>query len=126
MRHRAGRGEPLLLVHGLWESWHRWTPVLGGLSAARDVLAPTLRGHLDGPPFPAGEAPTVEAWADGLCAELDAAGWPVCDIVGNSLGGWLGSRSWISSISKAWRKDRETPARRAFATLPPVEVGGDR
>jgi pimeloyl-ACP methyl ester carboxylesterase len=88
-RYRGGSGAPLVLIHGAWESWHSWSPVLERLSAERDVLAPTLRGHLDGVPFDAGQRPTFDAWADGVEAELDAAGFRCPDIAGNSLGGSL-------------------------------------
>lgn len=87
--HRSGSGEPLLLLHGIWESWHSWAPVVDRLSAERDVLALTLPDHLGSPPLPAGTAPTFQAWADALEAELDAVGWERPDIVGNSLGGLL-------------------------------------
>jgi pimeloyl-ACP methyl ester carboxylesterase len=63
--------------------------VLDRLSAERDVLALTLRGHLGSAPFEAGQEPTIEAWADGLQAELDTEGFERPDFAGNSLGGWL-------------------------------------
>jgi pimeloyl-ACP methyl ester carboxylesterase len=88
-RYRAGSGEPLLLLHGIWESWHSWSPVLDRLAAEREVLAPTLPDHLGSPPVDARAAPTVATWADAVEAELDAAGLERPDIAGNSLGGWL-------------------------------------
>ncbi len=87
--YRAGDGPPLLLLHGIWEGWHSWSPVLDRLSAERDVLTVTLPDHLGSPPLPAGTAPTFQAWADALEAELDAVGWERPDIAGNSLGGML-------------------------------------
>jgi pimeloyl-ACP methyl ester carboxylesterase len=88
-RYRAGSGEPILLLDGVWESWHSWSAVLERLSAEREVLALTLRGHLGGRPFEAGQQHTIEAWADNVLAELDAAGFKSPDIAGASLGGWL-------------------------------------
>jgi pimeloyl-ACP methyl ester carboxylesterase len=88
-RYRAGSGEPLVLLHGVWESWHSWCPVLDRLAAEREVLAPTLPDHLGSPPLEAGVAPTVEAWVDAVEADLDAAGFERPDVAGNSLGGWL-------------------------------------
>lgn len=87
--YRAGSGEPLLLLHGIWEGWHSWSPVLDRLSAERDVLAPTLPDHLGSPPLPSGTAPTFQAWADAVEETLDDSGWERPDIVGNSLGGLL-------------------------------------
>ena len=88
-RYRAGSGEPLLLLHGIWESWHSWSPVLDRLAAEREVLAPTLPDHPGSPALDGGAAPTIETWADAVEAELDAAGFERADIAGNSLGGWL-------------------------------------
>ena len=88
-RHRAGSGPPLLLLHGIWEGRHSWSPVLDRLAAERDVLALTLPDHLGSPPLPAGTAPSIEAWVDAVEAELDAAGFACPDVAGNSLGGWL-------------------------------------
>jgi pimeloyl-ACP methyl ester carboxylesterase len=86
---RAGNGPPLVLLHGIWEGWHSWSPVLGRLSAEREVLALTLPDHLGSPPLPAGTAPSIAAWTDVVEAALDAAGFACPDIVGNSLGGWM-------------------------------------
>ncbi len=87
--YRAGSGAPLVLLHGIWEGWHSWSPVLDRLSAEREVLAVTLPDHLGSPPLPAGTAPSIEAWVDAVEAELDAAGFECPDIAGNSLGGWM-------------------------------------
>ena len=88
-RYRAGSGQPLVLLHGIWEGWHSWSPVLDRLAAEREVLALTLPDHLGSPPLPAGTAPTIEAWVDAVEAELNAAGFERPDIAGNSLGGWM-------------------------------------
>ena len=88
--YRGGKGSPLVLLHGIWESRHSWSPVLEPLSGERDVLALTLRGHLGAAPFEDGQEPTIDAWIDDVEAELDAAGFDRPDIAGNSLGGWLG------------------------------------
>jgi len=89
LRHRGGSGEPLLLVHGAFYTWRAWEAVVGDLESSFEVLAPTLLGHLDGNRLPAGAAMGIEALADGLERELDAAGWETAHIVGNSLGGLL-------------------------------------
>src|SRR2546421_2214342 len=36
---RRGAGEPLLLIHGIGGEWRSWEPVIGRLSAVRDVIA---------------------------------------------------------------------------------------
>jgi pimeloyl-ACP methyl ester carboxylesterase len=87
--YRGGAGEPLVLIHGVAMSWRVWKPVLGALTARRDVLAPQLAGHYQGEPLPPGVAPTIGAWADALERRLDAAGVGAPDLAGNSLGGWI-------------------------------------
>jgi pimeloyl-ACP methyl ester carboxylesterase len=87
--YRGGSGEPLVLIHGAAASWRVWKPVLGALTAERDVLAPRLAGHYEAEPLPSGVAPTIGALADALERKLDAAGFEAPDLVGNSLGSWI-------------------------------------
>jgi pimeloyl-ACP methyl ester carboxylesterase len=88
-RYRGGSGEALVLIHGAGASWRVWKPLLGALTAEREVLAPRLAGHYEAEPLASGVAPTISAWADALEHELDAAGFEAPDLVGNSLGGWI-------------------------------------
>ena len=84
---RGGRGEPLLLVHGIGATWRAWNSVLPALRERHDALAISLPGFGRSPPLE-GE-PSVPALADAVEAELDAAGWDDAHLVGNSLGGWI-------------------------------------
>jgi pimeloyl-ACP methyl ester carboxylesterase len=86
---RGGSGEPLVLLHGIFQSWHNWSPVLDRLTAERDVFAPTFLGHAGSPPFEAGQPPAMAGWTDAVEAELDAAHFDRPDFVGHSLGGWV-------------------------------------
>lgn len=88
--HAGGAGPPLVLLHGFMETWHAWELVLPALERHHAVLAPTLRGHAGGPPFPG--APSLDAALDGVEAAMDAAGIGLADIVGCSLGGYLALR----------------------------------
>jgi pimeloyl-ACP methyl ester carboxylesterase len=88
-RYRGGSGEPLVLIHGAGASWRVWKPLLGALTAEREVLAPRLPGHYQAEPLASGVAATISAWADALERELEAAGLGAPDLVGNSLGGWI-------------------------------------
>lgn len=87
--YRGGQGQPLVLLHALASTWRDWEPVLGALTAERDVLAPRLAGHYDAEPLPPGVAPTIEALATAVEAQLDAAGLEAPDLAGNSLGAWV-------------------------------------
>jgi pimeloyl-ACP methyl ester carboxylesterase len=69
-------------------NWWLWTPLLPLLTGERDVLAPTLPGHLGGPTLSKPSPPYIKPLVDFLEAELDAAGFDRVDVVGNSLGGW--------------------------------------
>ena len=84
--YRSGTGEPLVLLHCAWMNWRAWTPVLPLLALGRDVLAPTLPGHLGGPKPPPGAGLTLTSLADWAEAELDRAGLASPDLAGNSLG----------------------------------------
>ena len=114
--YRGGNGEQMLLLHGVWESWHSFSPVLAALSAEHDVLAPTLPDHPGGPSLPAGSEFTIDTLADAVCAQLDDTGFERPHVVGNSLGGWLafelakrGRARSVVAISPAGRwTDQET------------------
>src|SRR5437763_8918020 len=87
--YRAGSGEPVLLLHGFTGAWHHWRPLLGDLVARYEVIAPTLAGHDDGPPYEAGNPMTFHGAADHLERHLDEIAVDTAHVVGNSLGGAL-------------------------------------
>jgi pimeloyl-ACP methyl ester carboxylesterase len=120
-RHRAGSGEPLVLLHGFTGTWRVWLPVLPDLASRFDVLIPTLGGHCGSDPFPEGVEPTIAALADIAEGELDSAGIETAHIAGNSLGGWLalelakrGRARSVVGLSPAggWWEDEEREERR--------------
>jgi pimeloyl-ACP methyl ester carboxylesterase len=88
--HRAGAGEPLLLVHGIGSWWPVWRPVLAALEAERDVVAIDLPGFGGSAPLPAGTEPSPAALAGAVAGFLDELGLDGVDVAGNSLGGWVG------------------------------------
>jgi pimeloyl-ACP methyl ester carboxylesterase len=87
-QHRAGQGEPLVLLHGLGLTWRCWKPVLPALEAVHETVALDLPGFGDAPPLD-GRAPTIAALADAVGAELDTLGFDAVHLAGNSLGGWI-------------------------------------
>jgi pimeloyl-ACP methyl ester carboxylesterase len=87
-QHRAGHGEPLVLLHGLGLTWRCWKPVLPALQAIHETVAVDLPGFGDAPALDA-RAPTVAALADAVEAELDDLGLDGVHVAGNSLGGWI-------------------------------------
>ncbi|MFD7136605.1 alpha/beta fold hydrolase [Streptomyces sp. NPDC059894] len=86
---RVGRGEPLLLLHGIGHHRQAWDPVVDILAAERDVVAVDLPGFGASPALPDGLAhdlPTTTAVLAAFCAAL---GLERPDVAGNSLGGLL-------------------------------------
>jgi pimeloyl-ACP methyl ester carboxylesterase len=84
---RAGRGQPLLLLHGWPEFWLTWEPVMTRLADRFTLYAPDLRGFgdsdkPDGPFGPDQQAADMLALMDVL--DLKQAG-----IVGHDIGGAL-------------------------------------
>ena len=87
--HRAGSGEPLVLLHGIGSHWQMWEPVLPRLTASHDVIAIDLPGFGDSPMPP----PGTPAGLDSLCSLvldfLGELGIERPHVAGNSLGGMM-------------------------------------
>ncbi|MGB9997339.1 alpha/beta fold hydrolase [Streptomyces pseudogriseolus] len=86
---RVGRGEPLLLLHGIGHHRQAWDPVVDILATEREVIAVDLPGFGASPALPDGldhDLPTMTAALGGLCEalQLDRP-----HVAGNSLGGLL-------------------------------------
>ncbi|MFJ9663067.1 alpha/beta fold hydrolase [Streptomyces sp. NPDC101219] len=120
---RAGRGEPLLLLHGIGHHRQAWDPVVDILATEREVIAVDLPGFGASPALPDGlphDLPTMNAALGALCAELEI-GRP--HVAGNSLGGLLalemgraGLARSVTALSPAgfWT---QTERRYAFGVL---------
>lgn len=86
-RRRTGRGEPLVLLHGVGLDHTLWDDLAPLLEPDFDVLRYDLLGH--------GAAPALRGQADiqdfiaQLDAELDAAGWQYATVLGYSMGGLI-------------------------------------
>jgi pimeloyl-ACP methyl ester carboxylesterase len=81
----AGRGEPLLLVHGLGGAAANWLALAPLLLPGRRLLLPELPGH--GGSEPPAAAPSLNVYADRLAALLDYEAAAPAAVVGHSLGG---------------------------------------
>jgi pimeloyl-ACP methyl ester carboxylesterase len=82
-----GEGEPLLLIHGLMTTGYSWRYVVEQLSRRFRVLVPDLVGcgRSDKPVAHYGPR-HVARFIGELMTALDVRG---CDVVGNSMGGYL-------------------------------------
>jgi pimeloyl-ACP methyl ester carboxylesterase len=107
---------PIVLLHGATSSAKAWDALIPPLGEKYRVFAPTLAGHCDGPPLPAGDAGVVHRIVDSTCRQLDEAAIDTAHIVGNSLGGWvaleLARRGRAKSVlalspAGAWRSPRD-------------------
>ncbi len=81
---RAGRGEPLLLLHGIGSTRDDFSALLPRLAEQHDVLSLDLPGH-GGSPAVSGP-PTVAALTDAVEADLTERGLQRVHVLGNSLG----------------------------------------
>jgi pimeloyl-ACP methyl ester carboxylesterase len=82
---RSGRGEPLVLIHGIGHHWRAWEPVIDLLAEHHDVIALDLPGfgRSPAPVRNEGMPSAVTALAEFFAAEgLDRP-----HVAGNSLGG---------------------------------------
>ena len=84
--HRAGSGEPLVLLHGIGESHVGWRPVLDRLAADFDVIAIDLPGFGRSPALPGRVAPTAGNLATAVNEALDGLGVDTYHVAGYSLG----------------------------------------
>ncbi|MEW2068994.1 alpha/beta fold hydrolase [Streptomyces sp. NPDC007346] len=120
---RTGRGEPLVLLHGIGHHHQAWDPVTRILAAEREVIALDLPGFGASAPLPDGVPYTLEAVAPVLGALFAALGLDRPHVAGNSLGGLfaleLGRTGLVRSVSALspagfWN---EPERRYAFTTL---------
>jgi pimeloyl-ACP methyl ester carboxylesterase/putative sterol carrier protein len=81
----AGRGDPVLLLHGLGATKASFLPTLFALSKRHRVLAPDLLGHGDtAKPLARYDAPAFATFTLDL---MDALGIERAHLIGNSMGG---------------------------------------
>lgn len=125
---RMGRGEPLLLLHGIGHHWQAWGPVLSALAAERDVVAVDLPGFGASPALPDGLAYDLETVVPVLAALCRKLGVERPHVAGNSLGGLLalelGREKLVRSVTALspggfWT---QTERRYAFGTLRGMRV----
>lgn len=80
----AGKGDPIVLLHGYAETSHMWLPLIAKLAANHTVIAPDLRGFGDS------DAPadgyTKAAMARDIHALVTSLKYPKVKIVGHDIG----------------------------------------
>ncbi|MEJ2070524.1 MAG: alpha/beta fold hydrolase [Syntrophobacterales bacterium] len=98
----AGRGFPLVLLHGLGASSFSWRENIGPLSQNFQVLAPDLPGHGRTSPTVVADF-RLETLTREILRRLDEHGVAQAALVGNSLGGSL-------ALLLAWQCPERFPA----------------
>ena len=86
---RSGRGEPLVLLHGLGSSREAWGALMPALVERFDVIAVDLPGFGATLPLPAGTEPSPAELATAVARMLTDLGIDRPHLAGNSLGGWV-------------------------------------
>jgi pimeloyl-ACP methyl ester carboxylesterase len=80
----AGKGDPILLLHGYAETSRMWLPLIAKLAANHTVVAPDLRG------FGQSDAPaggyTKKQMAQDIHALMIKLGYPKVRLVGHDIG----------------------------------------
>jgi pimeloyl-ACP methyl ester carboxylesterase len=88
----AGKGEPLVLVHGLAGAAENWLLLAPQLATESRVFVPELPGHGGSTALPA--APSLNSFADRIALLVEREVGPAA-IVGHSLGGAIVMRAAI-------------------------------
>jgi pimeloyl-ACP methyl ester carboxylesterase len=84
---RQGRGNTLILLHGILQDWRSWSRQINDLSADFDVIVPDLPGcgHSGDPP----ESYRTQDYGRWLAAFLESMGSGPAHVCGLSWGGML-------------------------------------
>ena len=85
---REGGGAPLVLLHGIGQSWHIWRPVMPLLASDFDVIACDSPGFGDSPPLPAA-VPTISAYVERFARFFVELGLERPHVAGISMGGGI-------------------------------------
>jgi haloacetate dehalogenase len=104
--HRAGRGMPLILLHGFPQDHHAWARVAPALARDFDVIVPDLRGYgaSDAPADDA--AHTVYAkrrMARDILGLMDALGLPGAHVLGHDRGARVAYRLALDAPERVHR-----------------------
>jgi len=80
----AGKGDPVVLLHGYAETSHMWRPLIGQLAGLHTVIAPDLRGA--GQSSTPADGYTKAAMAEDIHALVRKLGYERIQIVGHDIG----------------------------------------
>ncbi len=87
----AGRGTPIVLLHGIGSASKSWRHQLAGLADRFRVIAWDAPGYAESTPLKS-DTPDAGDYAAALLAFLDSLGISRCHLVGHSLGTLMAAR----------------------------------
>jgi pimeloyl-ACP methyl ester carboxylesterase len=87
--HRTGRGEPLVLLHGVGDHWQTWSPVIPRLAERFEVFAVDSPGFGRSAPLPVGVEPTIDSYVAAFASWFEQQGIDAPFVAGNSMGGGI-------------------------------------
>ena len=94
-------GSPVLLLHGLSDSWFSFSRILPGLSTAHRIYALDLRGHGDSDRPQGGYGPN--AMAADVLAFMDTLGIRQATLVGHSMGSIVAQQAALAAPERISR-----------------------
>jgi len=97
----AGRGDPIVFVHGHSACWQHWLEQLPEFMASHRVIAPDLPGF--GRSQMPAEAVSMQGYARALDDVLDQLGVDAACVVGNSMGGFVATELALTSPQRVER-----------------------
>lgn len=80
----AGKGDPVVLLHGFAETSHMWLPLIAELADRHTVIAPDLRGF--GQSAASDDGYTKKAMAQDIHALVQSLGYHHIRLVGHDIG----------------------------------------
>src|SRR5260370_10823157 len=80
----AGKGDPVVLLHGYAETSHMWLPLISKLAGRHSVIAPDLRGFRESSAPPDGY--TKAAMAQDIHALVKSLNYDLIRLVGHDIG----------------------------------------
>lgn len=115
--HDVGKGEPLVLIHGVGMRLEAWTPQIAAFSPNYRVIALDMPGHGESAALPAGsKLEAFVAWFGGFLDELalsevSVAGHSMGALVAGGAAATFGERiKRVAYLNGVYRRDPEAKA----------------
>ncbi len=115
--HEVGKGEPLVLIHGVGMRLEAWTPQIEAFSKSQRVIAVDMPGHGESVGLPSGsKLEAFVAWFGGFLDEMElgkvnVAGHSMGALVAGGAAATFGKRiKRVAYLNGVYRRDPEAKA----------------